>query len=497
MHDEIIRMEISQKMLELTTHSIAFSPMKRKFNSNNHFRPRITTTASSRLLNTEQRNIGECEDEDDDSRASSTLMIGNGVLVKSDMKITNDINLPSPPSSTRSSFDGKESFLSTDEVVMDTEDSHISSIEPVSMSNESNDLCEEQLSDDPNTIKDSFDDDIKLVVEYLVNSVSDSVDKADDEDLWKDIYIDPDGVTILPNGTRVVYGVADLPFYRENDTEPLRFTNQLNYLKTILTKYICRYKTAMPFLRPVDCVQFKIPHYYQVVRNPMDFNTVKNRINFHWYRSAKECISDIQLIFSNCYLFNSPTDYVYSAGKKLEEYFDDKLKDMPPTEVEIPCPPRPNIDESMYYTIILLLKFIYTFFCFGLVQKLCERKNKRRPDSISDKRDSVDSVASGGTPTFAPIKMTTRSERGVMVRKPSKDLPTPISTPQPRTPTLKKVPLNEPMKFWYDFIKELFTKKHMDYAWPFYKPVSIEDYPDYLQKIKKPMDLTTIKVCPL
>lgn len=90
--------------------------------------------------------------------------------------------------------------------------------------------------------------------------------------------------------------------------------------------------------------------------------------------------------------------------------------------------------------------------------------------------------------------MTTRSERGVMVRKPSKDLPEPISTPQPKAPTVKKVPLNEPMKYCLDFVKDLFGKKHQEYAWPFYYPVDPIHYPDYGQKIKRPMDLSTIKV---
>ncbi|KPM04909.1 Bromodomain-containing protein 1 [Sarcoptes scabiei] len=89
--------------------------------------------------------------------------------------------------------------------------------------------------------------------------------------------------------------------------------------------------------------------------------------------------------------------------------------------------------------------------------------------------------------------MTTRSERGVTVRKPSKDVPAPISTPPVKQPTLKKVPLNRSLKECVLFVKELFSKKHAEYAWPFWNPVSETEYPDYSQKIKKPIDLTTIK----
>ena len=40
------------------------------------------------------------------------------------------------------------------------------------------------------------------------------------------------------------------------------------------------------------------------------------------------------------------------------------------------------------------------------------------------------------------------------------------------------------------------SKKHMAYAWPFYKPVDVDGLGlhDYLDIIKHPMDLGTIKV---
>ena len=42
----------------------------------------------------------------------------------------------------------------------------------------------------------------------------------------------------------------------------------------------------------------------------------------------------------------------------------------------------------------------------------------------------------------------------------------------------------------------MFSKKHMAYAWPFYKPVDVEalGLHDYYDIIKKPMDLSKVKV---
>lgn len=128
-----------------------------------------------------------------------------------------------------------------------------------------------------------------------------------------------------------------------------------------------------------------------------------------------------------------------------------------------------------------------------------KRGYKRRSGSLSDSMDCPTLSPIGdnslpGVTAFSPIKMTTRSERGVMVRKPSKDLPAPISTPPVKQPTVRKVPLNKPMEECCKFVKELFTKKHAEYAWPFWKPVDPNEFPDYHLKIKKPIDLSTIKV---
>ncbi|KPM04908.1 bromodomain-containing protein [Sarcoptes scabiei] len=382
-------------MLELT--AITFSSinpaiqMKHKYNSSGHYHHHRHFTRrnyllhmsspqdnsnedSSPLMHTSidetnvNNNIDESLDDDhddDDSRASSTNTVSEIYLKNGPNLIdpTPKIDLPSPPSSTRSSYDAitKDSFISTAEI-SEQSDSRPSSLNGSLMMNESNDenLDSEDLMlfehDDQPAIK-TDDDEIKLIIEEIIVNAIDSISDTDSTC----VQIDLNGTTILPNGIKIVKGVAQLPFDRseledgDHSFQP-RFTNQLSFLKTILTKYIIRYKTAMPFMNPVDSVQLKIPHYYHVIRDPMDFNTIKNRLTFLWYRSAEECISDINQIFINCYKFNSPSDYVYSAGKKLQEYIDEKLKEMPEEEEEILCPPKPSLEECKSL-LCSLLKF--------------------------------------------------------------------------------------------------------------------------------------------
>lgn len=58
-----------------------------------------------------------------------------------------------------------------------------------------------------------------------------------------------------------------------------------------------------------------------------------------------------------------------------------------------------------------------------------------------------------------------------------------------------KEKLSDALKACNEILKELFSKKHSGYAWPFYKPVDAEllGLHDYHDIIKKPMDLGTVK----
>jgi hypothetical protein len=74
----------------------------------------------------------------------------------------------------------------------------------------------------------------------------------------------------------------------------------------------------------------------------MDMGTIKKRLENNYYYSAKECIHDMNTMFSNCYVFNQPTEDVILMAKTLEKEFLAMLCQMPKVEEEIP-PPKASI----------------------------------------------------------------------------------------------------------------------------------------------------------
>ncbi|XP_041370721.1 bromodomain-containing protein 3-like isoform X2 [Gigantopelta aegis] len=94
----------------------------------------------------------------------------------------------------------------------------------------------------------------------------------------------------------------------------------------------------------------------------------------------------------------------------------------------------------------------------------------------------------------------TRRESVRQIKKPKRDLPDDESTVDnlfqaQHSSKNKKGKVSEQLKYCANLVKDLFSKKHGAYAWPFYKPVDAQalGLHDYYDIIKKPMDLGTIR----
>lgn len=58
------------------------------------------------------------------------------------------------------------------------------------------------------------------------------------------------------------------------------------------------------FRIPVDYLAFGLLDYPTIVKRPMDLGTVKKNLLSNYYQTVEGCLSDIQLIWDNCRLYN-------------------------------------------------------------------------------------------------------------------------------------------------------------------------------------------------
>jgi bromodomain adjacent to zinc finger domain protein 1A len=83
---------------------------------------------------------------------------------------------------------------------------------------------------------------------------------------------------------------------------------------------------AWPFLAPV--LRKEVPDYYEIVKKPMDFQTMKIKINKLEYDEPADILEDLRLIFANCEEYNVPTAKEYKAGQRLCCLFVQRVKAM-------------------------------------------------------------------------------------------------------------------------------------------------------------------------
>uniref|UniRef100_A0AAV2LZN8 Bromodomain adjacent to zinc finger domain protein 2A n=1 Tax=Knipowitschia caucasica TaxID=637954 RepID=A0AAV2LZN8_KNICA len=79
---------------------------------------------------------------------------------------------------------------------------------------------------------------------------------------------------------------------------------------------------AWPFLEPVN--PRLVPGYRRIIKNPMDFLTMRERLLQGGYGSCEDFAADAQLIFNNCELFNEDTSEVGVAGHSMRKFFESR-----------------------------------------------------------------------------------------------------------------------------------------------------------------------------
>ncbi|XP_071202046.1 bromodomain testis-specific protein isoform X7 [Salvelinus alpinus] len=316
-----------------------------------------------------------------------------------------------------------------------------------------------------------------------------------------------------------VGGVNPPPPKFNNPKKPGRQTNQLQYLEKVVVKALWRHNFSWPFRMPVDAVGLHIPDYYTIIKTPMDLSTIKKRLQNNYYCKALECIQDFNKLFTNCYVYNRPGDDIVLMAQALEKIFLQRMAEMPQEETEISAittktpvkggrksssasvvklRPQSPVSEVVFQQTVTVIppEALHTVPPAAQLSSHIAAKIKK---GVKRKADTTTPTASApitsceSSPIVdgsAACKLFSRRGSGRPIKPPRKDLPD-----SPQHHQSKKRKLSDQLRFCNCILKEMFTKRHAAYAWPFYKPVDTEalGLRDYHDIIKQPMDLGTIR----
>lgn len=108
--------------------------------------------------------------------------------------------------------------------------------------------------------------------------------------------------------------------------QTIQGTNESFKKCTKILGIIKRNANAGPFLEPVDPIALGIPTYFDIIKSPMDLQTVENKIKSHDYDSPEQFNNDMRLIWNNALQFNPPGSQVHKMAESLSNYFEDLLR---------------------------------------------------------------------------------------------------------------------------------------------------------------------------
>ncbi|XP_077005157.1 bromodomain-containing protein 3 [Tamandua tetradactyla] len=357
--------------------------------------------------------------------------------------------------------------------------------------------------------------------------------------------------TVVPAGLPAAPGPANPPPPEvTNSGKPGRKTNQLQYMQNVVVKTLWKHQFAWPFYQPVDAVKLNLPDYHKIIKNPMDMGTIKKRLENNYYWSASECMQDFNTMFTNCYIYNKPTDDIVLMAQALEKIFLQKVAQMPQEEVELlppapkgkgrkpavgtpsagtqqvpavssasPATPFQSAPPAASQTPVIAATPVPTITAnvtpvsappatappppatpivpvVPPTPPVIKKKGvKRKADTTTPTTSAITASRSASPPPPPDPKqakvMARRESGGRPIKPPKKDLED-GEVPQHAG---KRGKLSEHLRHCESILKEMLSKKHAAYAWPFYKPVDAEalELHDYHDIIKHPMDLSTVK----
>lgn len=136
-----------------------------------------------------------------------------------------------------------------------------------------------------------------------------------------------------------------------------KFSNKLFKSCSTLLEKLMKHKHGWVFNKPVDPLALGLHDYFDIIKHPMDLETVKSRLDKNWYNSPMEFAEDVRLTFHNAMTYNPKGQDVHAMAELLLNLFQEKWKTIEADyiresrvsvnkEVNLPPQQAPTIDPK-------------------------------------------------------------------------------------------------------------------------------------------------------
>ncbi|KAG0064895.1 hypothetical protein BGZ89_008764, partial [Linnemannia elongata] len=252
---------------------------------------------------------------------------------------------------------------------------------------------------------------------------------------------------------------------------------------TDILKELKKNPASLDFRYPVPYQEMRLFDYPEIIKNPMDLSTVDKKLKARKYETVDDFVSDINLIFSNCYLYNGPPGpmaVVSEHAAKLEEVFKNALAKLPVVEPKVapepvvikaspkkPSAPKPRKD-------------------------VVKKEEKKKEVKLMP----VQLVAPASTAMTSMHQEHTRADSEE--RRPKRDVQAPskeIPTGSSKRKGQGKWKSDPQLRHCQNILKEFAKKSNAEFMFPFLQPVDWKAFKlfTYPEIIKNPMDVSTIR----
>ncbi|XP_040458543.1 bromodomain adjacent to zinc finger domain protein 2B isoform X13 [Falco naumanni] len=128
-----------------------------------------------------------------------------------------------------------------------------------------------------------------------------------------------------PKKRKIDENVSVIQLKQENFTaikKPKRDDSKDLAICSMILSELETHEDAWPFLLPVNLKL--VPGYKKVIKKPMDFSTIRDKLNSGQYPNLEAFSLDVRLVFDNCETFNEDDSDIGRAGHNMRKYFEKK-----------------------------------------------------------------------------------------------------------------------------------------------------------------------------